>query len=136
LSTDLRRHLASPHRKCEKPQNDLTPRTHSSILIFVPAYDKVLATLADPTRRKLVERLRRRPHAVGELVRHLGISQPAVSQHLAVLRGAKVVQSRRDGRRRIYALDPGGLATLRAYLDGMWTDALAAFADSFAKEKV
>lgn len=101
----------------------------------MPAYDKLIASLADPTRRKLVERLRRRPHAVGELVRHLGISQPAVSQHLAVLRGAKVVQSRRDGRRRIYALDPGGIAALRGYLDSMWNDALAAFAESFTKEK-
>lgn len=98
------------------------------------AYDKALATLADPTRRKLVERLRRRPHAVGELVRHLGVSQPAVSQHLAVLKGARLVKSRRDGRRRIYALDPGGIGALRAYLDGMWSDALAAFAETFEEE--
>ena len=82
-----------------------------------------------------MERLRKRPHAVGELVRYLGVSQPAVSQHLAVLRGARLVKSRRDGRRRIYSLDPGGIAALRGYLDGMWTDALAAFAESFAKEE-
>ena len=98
------------------------------------AYETALATLADPTRRKLVERLRRRPHAVGELARYLGVSQPAVSQHLAVLRGARLVKSRRDGRRRIYALDPGGVAALRRYLDGMWSDALAAFAQSFEEE--
>lgn len=93
-----------------------------------------LHVLADPTRRKLVERLRKRPHAVGELVRHLGVSQPAVSQHLKVLRGARLVRSRRDGRRRIYALDPVGIAALKSYLDGMWSDALAAFADSFKEE--
>lgn len=95
---------------------------------------EALATLGDATRRKLVERLRRRPHAVGELVRHLGVSQPAVSQHLAVLRHARLVRSRRDGRRRIYALDPAGIGALRAYLDGMWSDALAAYAESFEEE--
>ena len=99
------------------------------------AYESALATLADPTRRKLVDRLRRRPHAVGELVRYLGVSQPAVSQHLAVLRGARLVKSRRDGQRRIYALDPSGVAALRKYLDGMWTDALAAFAATFEEEE-
>lgn len=98
------------------------------------AYESAIASLADPTRRRLVERLRRRPHAVGELARYLGVSQPAVSQHLAVLKGARLVRSRRDGRRRIYALDPGGVAMLRKYLDGMWSDALAAFAATFEEE--
>ncbi|MFN7971759.1 MAG: metalloregulator ArsR/SmtB family transcription factor [Acidobacteriota bacterium] len=90
-----------------------------------------LSTLADPTRRRLFERLGRRPHAVSELVSHLGVTQPAVSQHLAVLRRARLVRCQRDGRRRIYRLDPAGIASMRAYLDLMWNDALAAYAKSF-----
>jgi DNA-binding transcriptional ArsR family regulator len=90
--------------------------------------------LADPTRRKLFERLRRRPHAVGELARGLRVTQPAVSQHLAVLRAARLVRSRPDGQRRLYRIDLEGIAPLRAYLDRMWTDALAAYAQSFEGE--
>ena len=99
------------------------------------AYEHAMAALADPTRRRLCERLRRRPHAVGELVRHLGVSQPAVSQHLAVLRRARLVRSRADGRRRLYRLDPAGIEALRAYLDRMWDDALAAYARSFEEDE-
>jgi DNA-binding transcriptional ArsR family regulator len=95
------------------------------------AYELAIAALADPTRRRLVERLRARPRAVGELARHLRVTQPAVSQHLAVLRRARLVHGRAVGRRRFYQLDPSGLATLRQYLDRMWGDALAAYARSF-----
>ncbi|MFI5006802.1 MAG: ArsR/SmtB family transcription factor [Solirubrobacterales bacterium] len=94
-------------------------------------YTQSLAALADPTRRRLLERLRRRPHAVGELARHLGVTQPAVSQHLAVLRRARLVRSRPDGSRRLYRPDPSGIAALREYLDRMWNDVLAAYARSF-----
>jgi DNA-binding transcriptional ArsR family regulator len=87
--------------------------------------------LADPTRRRLIDRLRRRPRAVGELARHLRVTQPAVSQHLAVLRRARLVRGRAVGRRRLYQLDPTGLAMLRQYLDRMWGDALEAYAQSF-----
>jgi DNA-binding transcriptional ArsR family regulator len=95
------------------------------------AYAQAVEALADPTRRRLVERLRRRPHAVGELARYLRVTQPAVSQHLAVLRRARLVQSRPQAQRRVYRLDPEGLASVRAYLDRMWSDALEAFARSF-----
>jgi DNA-binding transcriptional ArsR family regulator len=94
-----------------------------------------MAALADATRRKLCDRLRRRPHAVGELARHLGVSQPAVSQHLAVLRQARLVRGRRDGRRVLYRLDTAGLEALRKYLDRMWDDALASFARSFEEDE-
>jgi DNA-binding transcriptional ArsR family regulator len=99
------------------------------------AYEMAMAALADPTRRKLWERLRRRPHAVGELARHLRVSQPAVSQHLAVLRRARLVRSRPDGRRRLYRMDPAGIQALRSYLDRMWDDALAAYARSFEEDE-
>lgn len=94
-------------------------------------YASAIVALADPTRRRLFERLRRRPHAVGELVGYLHVSQPAVSQHLAVLRRARLVRSRRDGRRHIYQPDPAGIAVLRTYVDRMWTGVLQEYANSF-----
>ena len=93
-----------------------------------------LSALADPTRRRVYERISRRPQSVGELTRGLGVSQPAVSQHLAVLRRARLVRARAEGRRRIYAADPAGIAALRDYADRMWTDALSAFARSFEED--
>jgi DNA-binding transcriptional ArsR family regulator len=96
-------------------------------------YEYALTALADPMRRRLLERLRRRPHDVGELTRHARISQPAVSQHLRVLRRAGLVRRRALGTRRLYEPDLTGLAAVRAYLDDMWTDVLRAYADSFEK---
>lgn len=83
--------------------------------------------LGDPTRRAIFERLRSGPRAVGELAQGLPVSRPAVSQHLRVLRDAGLVTEQREGTRRIYRLDPDGLAELRAAVDEFWSDALAAF---------
>ena len=87
-----------------------------------------LAALADPTRRRIYERVVRRPRSVGELARSLPISQPAVSQHLRALREAGLVQVRPEGTLRIYSADRAGLAELRAYVDTLWQDVLSAFA--------
>jgi DNA-binding transcriptional ArsR family regulator len=86
-----------------------------------------IAALADPTRRAVFERLRGGPLAVGEIARDLPVSRPAVSQHLRVLKEAGLVTERKEGTRRLYRVDPDGLAGLRAYFEGFWTDALAAF---------
>jgi DNA-binding transcriptional ArsR family regulator len=83
--------------------------------------------LGDPTRRAIFERLADRPCAVGELARELPVSRPAVSQHLKVLKDARLVTDRRDGNRRIYQLDPDGIAALRADLERFWTQALSAY---------
>ena len=83
--------------------------------------------LGDPTRRAIFERLAEHPRAVGELASELPVSRPAVSQHLKVLKGAGLVVDRPAGNRRIYQLEPDGLAALRAELDRFWTDALAAY---------
>lgn len=91
-------------------------------------YGGVLTALADPTRRAMYERLRRRPHGVTELARSMGVSQPAASQHLQVLRAARLVRDRRDGNRRIYSAAPEGLEALRRYLDTLWDDVLSAYA--------
>ena len=88
--------------------------------------------LSDPTRRLIFERLARRPRAVGELAEGLPVSRPAVSQHLKVLRDAGLVLGARDGSRRLYRVNPDGVAGMRAYLDRFWGDALAAF-ESAAK---
>jgi len=86
-----------------------------------------LTALGDPTRRAIFERLAERPRAVGELARELPVSRPAVSQHLKVLKDARLVVDRPAGARRIYQLDPDGVGDLRAYLDQFWTRALAAY---------
>jgi DNA-binding transcriptional ArsR family regulator len=75
----------------------------------------------------IVERLAERPRAVGELARELPISRPAVSQHLRVLKEARLVTERSEGTRRIYRLDPTGVGALRADLDRFWDRALVAY---------
>ncbi len=85
------------------------------------------AALADPMRRQVFERLARRSLSVGELAAGLPVSRPAVSQHLKVLKQARLVTDRREGARRVYTVDPRGLEVMRDYLDKFWDRALAAF---------
>ena len=98
-------------------------------------YQNGFSALADPTRRDIFERLARRPRAVGELAEDLPVSRPAVSQHLRVLRDAGLVTDSRDGSRRVYRVDPHGVAGMREYLDRFWSDALAAFESAAKTEK-
>ena len=72
---------------------------------------------------------------MGELAAGLPVSRPAVSQHLRVLKGAGLVSDRKDGTRRLYRVDPGGLAGLRDYFDGFWGEALERFAAEARKEQ-
>jgi DNA-binding transcriptional ArsR family regulator len=81
--------------------------------------------LADPTRRAIFELVATRPRAVGEIARHLPVSRPAVSQHLKLLKTARLVLDEANGTRRIYRVDPAGLQELRAQLDRFWSQALA-----------
>jgi DNA-binding transcriptional ArsR family regulator len=83
--------------------------------------------LGDPTRRAIFERLADRPRAVGELASELPVSRPAVSQHLKVLKDAGLVSDQPVGNRRIYRVDPDGLAALRADLERFWGKTLAAY---------
>jgi len=91
-------------------------------------YDNTIAALADPTRRAILEKMRDGPIAVGTLAAGLPVSRPAVSQHLKVLCDAGLLSVKAVGARRLYQLDPHGLDALRTYLDGLWGDALTAFA--------
>jgi DNA-binding transcriptional ArsR family regulator len=83
--------------------------------------------LADPTRRTIFGLIADRPCSVGELARDLPVSRPAVSQHLKVLKDARLVIDTRAGKQRIYRIDPDGLASLRADLDRFWSKTLAAY---------
>src|SRR6516162_7327 len=91
------------------------------------AYDSALAALADPTRRRVFERLRSGPKSVGVIARGLPVSRPAVSQHLKVLKEAGLVREEAQGTRRVYEIDPKGLGVLRAWLDRFWDIALESF---------
>src|SRR5476651_1714320 len=103
------------------------------------AYANALSALADPTRRHVMESLRSGPRAVGDIARGMPVSRPAVSQHLKVLKEAGLVTDRAEGTRRVYYIDPNGLAALRAWLDRFWGEALTAFQveaeKTFEKEK-
>lgn len=91
------------------------------------AYADAFAALADPTRRRVFERLKSGPQPVGALAQGLPVSRPAVSQHLKALKEAGLVADRPEGTRRIYYIDPHGLAAVRRWLDQFWDEALAAF---------
>ncbi|HEY2464307.1 MAG TPA: metalloregulator ArsR/SmtB family transcription factor [Steroidobacteraceae bacterium] len=91
------------------------------------AYQAAFLALADPTRRQVFEQLRHGPKPVGIIAAQLPVSRPAVSQHLGVLKRAGLVADRPEGTRRVYYIDPHGLASIRIWLDQFWDDALAAF---------
>ena len=86
-----------------------------------------LAALGTPTRLAIFEMIGAHPRAVHELAAGLPVSRPAVSQHLRVLKRARLVRDRRDGTRRIYELNPEGLALLRDHFALLWDKALSAF---------
>ena len=92
------------------------------------------AALSEPMRVAIVERLARRPMAVGELAEGLPVSRPAVSQHLRVLKNARLVDVAAEGTRRVYRIDPAGLGPVREWLDRHWDAALAAFAEAAERE--
>lgn len=89
--------------------------------------ERALDALGDPTRRAVFKRLRAGARSVTDIAKGLDVTRPAVSQHLRVLREARLVVVRAEGTRRLYAVDKRGLAELRGWLDGFWDDALAAF---------
>jgi DNA-binding transcriptional ArsR family regulator len=89
---------------------------------------RALDALGDTTRRAIVELLASGPRSVGDLADRLPVSRPAVSQHLRRLTDAGLVTSDARGTRRIYRLQPEGVASVRSYLDEMWGVALSRFA--------
>jgi DNA-binding transcriptional ArsR family regulator len=101
----------------------------------VETYQKRFEALGDRTRWAIVERLAGGPLSVRQLADDLPVSRPAVSQHLKVLGDAGLVTSVPEGTRRIYRLNPAGIDSMRASLDRLWGDALAAFAAAVHETK-
>ncbi|HKQ71599.1 MAG TPA: metalloregulator ArsR/SmtB family transcription factor [Polyangiaceae bacterium] len=95
--------------------------------------DRTLVALADPTRRGVVELLRKKPRKAGELAAELAMTPPAMSRHLRVLRKTGLVtesELEHDARVRVYRLERGPFAELRTWLDeveAFWGDQLSAF---------
>lgn len=86
-----------------------------------------LDAIGDPTRRAILSRLRAGPLPVGKLARGFDVSRPAISQHLRILKEAKLVVDKPAGTQRLYELNPEAFAALRDYFDQFWTEALEAF---------
>ncbi len=100
--------------------------------------DELLAVLADPTRREIIELLAERERSAGELVAVFPVSQPAISRHLRVLREAGLVRVRGEGQRRIYRLDPAPLAALDDWLARyrhFWSSRLDALEERLAERR-
>ena len=91
------------------------------------AYADVFIALADPTRRRILEALRKTPKTVGQLAAAQPVSRPAVSQHLRVLQAARLVSVQPQGNRRLYSIRREGLNELRKYLESFWAEVLASY---------
>jgi DNA-binding transcriptional ArsR family regulator len=89
--------------------------------------DGVLAGIAEPKRRAILQLVSQREMAAGEIAAQFAVTRPAVSQHLTILKDLGLLDERRDGTRRLYRLRPEGLAELRAFLAELWPDALQRF---------
>src|SRR5262249_24325157 len=98
--------------------------------------ERALDALGDPTRRMVFKRLRGGARSVGEIAERMHVSRPAVSQHLRLLKAARLVSDRAEGTRRLYAIDKRGLDALRGWLDGFWDEALTAFRAAAEREAV
>lgn len=86
-----------------------------------------LDALGDATRRAILDRLLRSPSSVGALAEEFPVSRPAISQHLRILKEARLVTDRADGTRRVYQINPQGFENLRAYFERFWAEALTSF---------
>jgi DNA-binding transcriptional ArsR family regulator len=89
---------------------------------------RAMTAVGEPMRRQIFELLARRPQSVADLTKTLPVSQSAISQHLKVLKAARLVQAQAAGAKRIYRVDPAGLGQMRAWLDRHWAEALEALA--------
>lgn len=96
--------------------------------------ERALDALGDPTRRLVFKRLRRGTLSVQEIADHMDVSRPAVSQHLKVLKAARLVVVRAEGTRRLYGVDPQGIEVLRDWLEGFWGETLMAFKQAAERE--
>jgi DNA-binding transcriptional ArsR family regulator len=96
--------------------------------------DRALDALGDPTRRLIFKRLRGGARSVADIARGMAVSRPAVSQHLKVLKAARLVVDRPEGARRLYAVDTRAIVAIRRWLDGFWDETLVAFKEAAERE--
>jgi DNA-binding transcriptional ArsR family regulator len=96
--------------------------------------ERVLDALGDPTRRLVLKRLRGGARSVGEIAEGMDVSRPAVSQHLKILKTARLVTVHAEGTRRVYRVDARGIEALRDWLDGFWNQTLMAFKEAAERE--
>jgi len=96
--------------------------------------ERALDAVGDPTRRAVLKRLRGGARSVGEIAEGMEVSRPAVSQHLKILKAARLVTVHADGTRRVYAVDARGIEALRDWLDGFWNETLMAFKEADERE--
>ena len=97
-------------------------------------HSAMLSALADPTRRAIFERLAKSPGSVGEIAHELPVSRPAVSQHLKVLKSAGLVSDQAAGTRRVYSVNPAGIAAIRDYFEQFWQQSLSRFAAAASQQ--
>ena len=96
--------------------------------------ERILDALGDSTRRAVLKRLRGGARSVGEIAEGMDVSRPAVSQHLKILKAARLVTDRAEGTRRLYAVNTRGIEVLRSWLDGFWDEVLLAFKETVERQ--
>ena len=84
----------------------------------------VVQAISEPRRREILQLVRDKELAAGEIAARFDVTRPAISQHLTVLKEAGLLSERREGTRRLYRARPEGLAELRSFLDGFWEEGL------------
>lgn len=95
----------------------------------------MLRALGEPRRVEILRVLRSGPRAVGEIATEVDVSQQAASQHLAVLDEAGLVEARKEGTRRLYAIKPDGFAPVAAFVESFWAPRLAALKGEIEKKR-
>lgn len=96
---------------------------------------RALKALAEPRRLEILELLRKGPRSVGEIAADVDVTQQAVSQHLAMLDHAGLVEARREGTRSVYAVRPAGFAPVEEFVHGFWEPRLAALKAEIEEKK-
>jgi DNA-binding transcriptional ArsR family regulator len=98
--------------------------------------EDVLRALAEPQRRRILQLVGDRELPAGEIAEHFDITHQAVSQHLRVLRETGLLRERRDGTRRLYALRPEAIDSVRAFLDELWPASLGRLKEAVERDGV
>ena len=94
-----------------------------------------MRALAEPRRRDIPHLVRDDELSAGAIASHFDVSRPAISQHLRVLKDAGLLDERRDGTRRLYALRPEAIDAVRAYLDALWPSSLTRLKDVVEQDR-